>query len=218
MKVLDLMRGEVRTVADGTSMTNAIRCLVEAGVSALPVVGQTNGPVGVLTTKDVLRAEAAREPSGARRWLFETTPVQEVMSPWPPAIAPGADVQEAARMMLYLDLQRLFVMEGGRVVGVISQRDIVDAVATGRIVWAGARSGSMMSARRAALEALIDEMLGDSFPASDPPTWDTVAARVKSAQCSDLSSVPTQADSREGDRVKDHAEGERREGAFFETN
>lgn len=55
------------------------------------------------------------------------------MSPWPPPIAPETDVQEAARMMLYLDVQRLFVMEGEALLGVISPTDIVDAVGVSKL-------------------------------------------------------------------------------------
>jgi hypothetical protein len=32
---------------------------------------------------------------------------------------------------------------------------------------------------RPALEAFIDEILEDTFPASDPPAWGTVARRVE---------------------------------------
>lgn len=34
-------------------------------------------------------------------------------------------------------------------------------------------------ARSAALEALIDEIVEESFPASDAPVWGSAAARVK---------------------------------------
>jgi CBS domain-containing protein len=133
MKVMELMRHPVRTVNANTLVTEAIRTLVDAQVSALPVLDQDGAPVGVLATRDVLRAEAAKEPSGARRWLFDTTPVKDIMSPWPPPVAPDADVKEAAQTMLYLDVQRSFVVEAGKVVGVLSQTDIVDAVAAARI-------------------------------------------------------------------------------------
>lgn len=133
MNVMELMRHPVRTVNADTLVTEAIRTLVDAQVSALPVLDGDGKPVGVLATRDVLRAEAAKERSGARRWLFETTPVKDIMSPWPPPIAPDTDVQEAAQTMLYLDVQRAFVVDAGKVVGVISQTDIVDAVAAARI-------------------------------------------------------------------------------------
>jgi CBS domain-containing protein len=93
----------------------------------------TTGRRSACSARDVLRAETAKEPAGARRWLFETTPVRDIMSAWPPPIAPDADVQEAAQAMLYLDVQRLFVVVEEQVVGVISQTDIVDAVAAARI-------------------------------------------------------------------------------------
>jgi acetoin utilization protein AcuB len=133
MNVMELMRHPVRTVAAKALVSDAIRTLVQSQVSAVPVLGDDETPVGVLTTRDVLRAETAREPGGARRWLFETTPVRDIMSPWPPSIAPDADIQEAAQSMLYLDVQRLFVVVEGKVVGVISQTDIVDAVAVAKI-------------------------------------------------------------------------------------
>jgi CBS-domain-containing membrane protein len=56
------------------------------------------------------------------------------MTPRSRVIAPEAAVLEAARQMLDLGVHRLFVEDhGGRLVGVISQTDIVAAVATARI-------------------------------------------------------------------------------------
>jgi CBS domain-containing protein len=47
--------------------------------------------------------------------------------------APDAEITEAAQKMLYADVQRLFVTEGDRIVGVISATDIVRAVDSGRL-------------------------------------------------------------------------------------
>jgi CBS domain-containing protein len=55
------------------------------------------------------------------------------MTPHPLTIDPDADVREAAREMLYAEVHRLFVVQHGRLIGVISTSDIVRAVATGRL-------------------------------------------------------------------------------------
>ena len=34
------------------------------------------------------------------------------------------------------------------------------------------------TARRRDVETMVDDMLAESFPASDPPTWDTAADRI----------------------------------------
>jgi CBS domain-containing protein len=59
-------------------------------------------------------------------------PIVEFMAPWPPAVEPNTAVSNAARMMSYLDLKRLFVVEGDTLLGVVSQTDIVDALATAK--------------------------------------------------------------------------------------
>jgi predicted transcriptional regulator len=55
------------------------------------------------------------------------------MTKKPLTIESGAELREAARHMLYADVRRLFVEEEGVPVGVISQTEIVHAVATGKI-------------------------------------------------------------------------------------
>ena len=59
--------------------------------------------------------------------------VKEIMSPDAHVIKPEADVREAAKIMLYTEVRRLFVEEQGRLVGVISQTDIAQALGSGRI-------------------------------------------------------------------------------------
>ena len=55
------------------------------------------------------------------------------MSPWPPAVAPESLATEAARLMTYLNLKRVFVVDGDALVGVLSQGDITDAVAAAKL-------------------------------------------------------------------------------------
>jgi len=55
------------------------------------------------------------------------------MTAWPTTIDADLDVRQAAQEMLYLNVQRLFVEYDGALVGVISQTDIVGAVATAKV-------------------------------------------------------------------------------------
>lgn len=127
MRVAELMRTNLKTIASEATVADAICLLADARVSALPVVDRQGRAVGILTTRDVLEAERDHADRGR---LLETTRVLEVMTPWATTIGPDVEVREAARQMLYLDVQRLFVEEDGHLLGVISQTDIVGAVAT----------------------------------------------------------------------------------------
>ena len=59
--------------------------------------------------------------------------VAEIMTPTPRLVAPDLDIREAAQQMLYLDVHRLFVEQNGKLAGVISQTDLVRALATSRV-------------------------------------------------------------------------------------
>ncbi len=87
----------------------------------------------MVSTREILKAESTFNNPRARDVLFDRTTLLEIMAPWPPTIAPEADVKEAAQQMLYVDAQRLFVEDEGNLVGVISQSDVVAAVARTKI-------------------------------------------------------------------------------------
>ena len=130
MRVADLMQRNVKTVAADATIAEAVSALDDAHVSGLPVVDGTGKMVRVITTTDILEAEAETEESGARERLFEATEVSEIMTRQPRVIGPAADLRAAAQQMLRQDVHRLFVEEHGQLVGVISQTDIVRAVAS----------------------------------------------------------------------------------------
>jgi CBS domain-containing protein len=133
MKVSELMRTDLKTISAEATVAEAVRTLVASGVSALPVLDRFGRAVGVLSAREILKAESGRQSPRARDRLFDETVVLEIMAPWPVTITPENDVRDAAREMLYLEVQRLFVEENGALVGVISQTDIVGAVATAKV-------------------------------------------------------------------------------------
>jgi CBS domain-containing protein len=136
MKVADIMQTDVRTVTSDTPVSEVVVSLADAQVTGLPVVDARNRVIGVVSSTDLIDAQAETRSAEERQILLEQTPVRDIMTPKPLMIESTADVQEAARHMLYAEVRRLFVEENGVLVGVISQTDIVRAVATGKIALA----------------------------------------------------------------------------------
>jgi CBS domain-containing protein len=129
MIVRDLMQRNLVTVASDATIAEAIRVLAETHLSALPVLDRLGRAVGVISAREILEAERARTEPAARERLFDETLVLEVMQAWPATIAPQAEVRAATERMLSLGVQRLFVEDGGGLLGVISLTDIARAFA-----------------------------------------------------------------------------------------
>lgn len=122
MIVRDLMHTSLKTVSSNATIAEAIDALVAAHVSALPVVDAFGRAVGVISAREILEAERAHR-------LFDETLVLEVMQAWPATVTPDADVRAAAERMLGAGTQRLFVEDGGALVGVFSLTDVARALA-----------------------------------------------------------------------------------------
>ena len=56
-----------------------------------------------------------------------TTPVSDYMTPAPEVLRPDSDLADAAHLMLELGVRHLPIMRGGRLVGVLSMRDVLGA-------------------------------------------------------------------------------------------
>jgi CBS-domain-containing membrane protein len=133
MYVSAIMRTNLKTIGTDATVADAVAVLAHSGVSALPVLDRNGRVVGICSTRDVLDAEARCTDPHAREQLFARTMVLEIMTPWPATVRPQEDVREVAQRMLDGKVQRLFVEEAGALVGVISQTDIVAAVAAARV-------------------------------------------------------------------------------------
>jgi len=131
MRVRELMQRDVKTVDREATVNDAVVALTDAHISALPVVDAAGRMVGVISSTDVLTSEAEARDAVEREALFDQMMVRDIMTPRPLTISPDAEIKEAAQQMLYADIHRLFVTQGGQVIGVISTTDIVRAVANG---------------------------------------------------------------------------------------
>ena len=140
MKLRDLMTTDVITVGIDTSLKEAARRMIDAGISGLLVTGTEGELLGIVSEGDFVASEAhRRERSKPRvlRWFlddvavptFERT-VGDIMTREVLTLPPGADHPEAARLMQKASIKRVpVVTEDGRLQGLVSRSDILRAFA-----------------------------------------------------------------------------------------
>ncbi len=133
MLVNELMQSNLVTIPSDSLVSEAILSLADAHVTGLPVVDGNLHLVGVLSTSDILTAMAEHSPETEGGAMFRDVLVRDLMTPKPMTIEPQAEVKLAAQQMLYANVHRLFVEKDGELLGVITQSDVVRAVATARV-------------------------------------------------------------------------------------
>jgi CBS domain-containing protein len=129
MRVADIMQTGLETIGPDDSIAQAVEILADKHISGLPVVSTRGQLIGVVSTTDVLQLLAETSEPEHRAAVLEGTQVADIMTAKPITVAPDEDIHEAARQMLYGEIHRLFVEYDGTLVGVVTQSDIVGAVA-----------------------------------------------------------------------------------------
>ncbi|HXJ30898.1 MAG TPA: CBS domain-containing protein [Gemmatimonadales bacterium] len=129
MRVADIMQTNLETISTEDSVEAAVEVLADKHISGLPVVSKRGQLIGVLSTTDVLQLLAEAPDPERRGEVLEGTLVRDIMTAKPITVGPDEDIHEAARQMLYGEIHRLFVEFDGSLVGVLTQSDIVGAVA-----------------------------------------------------------------------------------------
>ena len=119
MRLADAMRTEFITVAPEDTLGETAERLVGAGVGAA-VVMDFGRLIGIISERVLLQAMAGRVHTSEAR-------VREWMTPEPICAGPDTPVDEAAQTMLDNNFRHLPVVEGDRVVGIVSLRRIVGA-------------------------------------------------------------------------------------------
>ena len=126
------MRGRVITVQRDESVDRAQTLMALHNIRHLPVLdGQRL--VGVISDRDVLgimvqqRRCACGSRAGKAYFLPPGVRVEEAMTADPVVVAPGADIEAAARLLIARKIGCLPVVDRDRVVGIITETDILSA-------------------------------------------------------------------------------------------
>lgn len=107
------------TIKPDTTVKKALQTMIKQDIGSLVVV-KGGKPVGIITERDVTRGSL--RPAKAKR-VYDT-PVARLMSRPLVTIPPTTPIWEAFETMVTKKIRRLPVVEQGRLVGLVTERDL----------------------------------------------------------------------------------------------
>ena len=152
MNVKDVMNSDVISCRPDDEISNAAQILKEQNISGLPVV-DAGKVVGIVTEADILKLLEVPEHGGL--WLpspFEvieipirelinwedtkhmltdigSKPIRDIMESEVYAISADSSIEDASSMMIKHKVNRLPVLDGETLVGIITRGDIIRGLA-----------------------------------------------------------------------------------------
>jgi len=118
MQVRDCMNTHLICITPEESVAVAARFMARHNIGVLPVRARDGSLCGIVTDRDlVLRCMALNRSA-------EETSVAQIMSTGVTAVAPDAGLTQAAAAMAKQQVRRLPVVEGRRLVGMVSLGDL----------------------------------------------------------------------------------------------
>jgi CBS domain-containing protein len=134
-KARDVMSTDCTCVSENETLLDAAKKLADMDVGALPICGEDDRLKGMLTDRDIVVKALAqgKDPGSTRAGELGQGDRQTV------TIGADDSIDEALRTMIDNKTRRLPVIDGKRMVGIISQADIatnVDEERVGELVEA----------------------------------------------------------------------------------
>jgi CBS domain-containing protein len=116
MNIRDVMTPNPRTLSPDDSIQNAARLMRDEDTGAIPVV-ENGRPIGLVTDRDIV-VRAVADGGQLDR------PVRDIATTNLVAVTPDMSTREANELMREHQIRRLPVIEGERLVGMVSLGDL----------------------------------------------------------------------------------------------
>ncbi len=128
VKVKDIMTEKLVTIEPDEPIIQAIKAMDEGGLRRLPVL-KAGHLIGIITDRDIRKA--LNSPMVFHEKTYDDYLLREIrvgscMTREPLTVSPQADIVDAAALMEQEKIGRLPVMNGNRLVGIITVSDLVD--------------------------------------------------------------------------------------------
>jgi CBS domain-containing protein len=128
-KARDVMSTDCTCVGENETVLDAARKLAERDVGSLPICGEDDRLKGMVTDRDIVVKVLAqgKDPSSVRAGELGQGDGQTV------TIGADDSIDEALRTMIDHKVRRVPVIDGRRLVGIVSQADIATSIDEERV-------------------------------------------------------------------------------------
>jgi len=117
LKVKDVMVKDVITIDPESTLADAIKILISKKISGMPVVDANGEMVGLISEKDILNCIFSGNLNNTR--------VKDVMTRNVVSFPLDTDVDKVALAIGERQFRRVPIVDKGKVVGIVSRRDII---------------------------------------------------------------------------------------------
>jgi CBS domain-containing protein len=114
----DIMTGGVECARSTDTLVDAARKMRDLGVGALPICGEDDRLAGMITDRDIVVHCIADDKDAS------STRVETLAEGKPVTIGADDSLEETLRTMAEHQVRRLPVIDGDRLVGIVSQADV----------------------------------------------------------------------------------------------
>ncbi|WP_168788157.1 CBS domain-containing protein [Paraburkholderia aromaticivorans] len=145
MRASDVMTSNVISVTPDMTVQEVARIFVDNGISGAPVLDPDGHVAGMISEGDLLRrSEIGTEERTRTSWLdvwsasheardyikTHAVKVRDVMTPGVVSVQPETPLGEVAGILETRRIKRVPVMKAGRLVGIVSRANLVQALAS----------------------------------------------------------------------------------------
>jgi acetoin utilization protein AcuB len=134
MNVAKRMKRNPVFVDEGDSMKKAMDLLKEHEIRHLPVLKDGERLVGILSERDIKQASPSPATALEIReiyYLLDKVKVKQIMTRRPYTVSSSAPIEEAALIIREKKIGCLPVVDDGKLVGILTETDIIDAFIAG---------------------------------------------------------------------------------------
>ena len=117
LKAKDIMAKNVVTIKPDATLAEAIKMLIAEKISGVPVVNAGGKMVGLISEKDILNLAFSGN--------LNNTKVEEIMTREVVSFSSDTDIDRIALVIGERQFRRVPIVDGGKVVGIVSRRDII---------------------------------------------------------------------------------------------